>query len=80
LRRLKDIATGDAIELSTGRTRAVYTVDGIEIVNPDNIRVLRARRVPSMTLITCYPFCFIGDAPRRFIVHAALKEQGIDRS
>jgi sortase A len=74
-RRLKNIGTGDAIELSTDKSRGVYTVDQIEIVNPDNVGVLRPRGVPSLTLTTCYPFYFIGDAPQRFIVHAVLKQQ-----
>jgi sortase A len=74
-RPLKDIAAGDEIELFTTGAKAIYTVDQIEIVNPDNVGVLRPRRVPSLTLTTCYPFYFIGDAPQRFIVHAALKQQ-----
>lgn len=74
-RPLKDIATGDVIELSTPGVKALYTVDQIEIVNPDNVGVLRPRRMPSLTLTTCYPFYFIGDAPQRFIVHAVLKQR-----
>ena len=74
-RVLKDVAAGDAIELSTAVGTAVYTVDEIQIVNPENVGVLRQRGAPSLTLATCYPFYFIGDAPKRFIVHAALKQQ-----
>ena len=74
-RALKDIALGDALELSTTGAKATYAVDQIEIVYPDNVGVLRPRRLPSITLTTCYPFYFIGDAPQRFIVHAALKGQ-----
>jgi sortase A len=74
-RVLKDIATGDAIELSTTRGKATYAVDQIEIVNPDDVDVLRPRRLPSVTLTTCYPFYFVGDAPQRYIVHAALRGQ-----
>jgi sortase A len=73
-RRLKDISPGDAIEIATFRSTRTYTVDGIEIVTPDDVGVLRARSVPSLTLVTCYPFYFMGDAPQRFILHAALKE------
>jgi sortase A len=36
---------------------------------------LRPRGVPSLTLATCYPFYFVGDAPQRFIVHGTLKRQ-----
>ena len=50
-------------------------MDSIEIVNPDKVAVLLPRGVPSLTLVTCYPFYFIGDAPKRFIVHARLQQQ-----
>jgi sortase A len=70
-RGLKDLSEGDLIELfaPTGTTR--YVVDEIEIVDPDNVGVLRARKAPSLTLVTCYPFNFIGSAPQRFVLHAA---------
>ncbi len=74
-RPLKNIADGDAIELSTSTVRALYTVDQIELVEPDNVDVLKPRGGPSITLVTCYPFYFIGDAPKRFIIHATLKQQ-----
>lgn len=74
-RGLKDISLGDAVELSTPRVKAVYIVDQVEVVQPDNVSVLRPRRVPSITLTTCYPFYMVGPAPKRFIVHAALKQQ-----
>ena len=73
-RALKDIAAGDSIELSTAGGTIIYTVDEIQIVNPESVDVLRPRGLPSLTLATCYPFYFIGDAPKRFIVHAALKK------
>jgi sortase A len=74
-RALKDIAIGDTIELSTTGARLTYAVDQMEIVYPDNVGVLLPRRMPSITLTTCYPFYFNGDAPQRFIVHAAFKQQ-----
>jgi len=74
-RALKDIAIGDTIELSTTGAKGIYAVDQIEIVYPDNVGVLLPRRLPSITLTTCYPFYFNGDAPQRFIVHAALRQQ-----
>jgi sortase A len=64
------------IELSTVRGTSVYVVDRMEIVNPDNVEVLRPRDRPSLTLVTCYPFYFIGDAPQRFILRAALETPG----
>ena len=49
-----------------------YRVDSTEIVTPDQVQVLDIRNEPKLTLVTCYPFDFIGQAPKRFIVHAHL--------
>jgi len=73
-RGLKDIVLGDMVELTTLKEKATYVVDEIEIVGPEDVGVLRPRRAPSLTLVTCFPFYFIGDAPKRYIVHAALKQ------
>ncbi len=53
-----------------GRWR--YVIDSTEVVDPDRVEVLDIGERPEMTLITCFPFDFIGAAPRRFIVHAHL--------
>ncbi|MGH9631220.1 MAG: class D sortase [Bryobacteraceae bacterium] len=74
-RGFKDIAIGDAVELATPGVVNYYVVDSIEIVNPEDVGVLRPRGVPSLTLVTCYPFYFVGAAPQRFIVHATLNRQ-----
>jgi sortase A len=71
-RGLKDIAAGDAIALTTPQEQATYLVDEIVIVTPEHVEVLDPRGSPSLTLVTCYPFYFVGDAPQRFIVHATL--------
>jgi sortase A len=71
-RGLKDIVVGDEVELTTLQERAIYVVDQIEIVGPEQVEVLRPRGSPSLALVTCYPFYFVGAAPQRFIVHAAL--------
>ena len=73
-RGLKDVRTGDMLELATLQGVRRYVVDEIELVAPDNVSVLQRRAAPSVTLVTCYPFYFIGDAPQRWIVHAALTE------
>ena len=49
-----------------------YQVDSFEIVSPEDVQVLGIASVPQVTLITCYPFDFIGAAPKRFIVKAHL--------
>ena len=49
-------------------------MDSIEIVSPERVDVLEPRASPSITLVTCYPFYYVGDAPQRFIVHARLDQ------
>jgi len=73
-RGLKDIAAGDTMELETLEQRVTYVVDEIEIVTPEQVEVLRPRAAPAITLVTCYPFYFVGDAPQRFIVHATRRQ------
>ena len=75
-RFLKDIREGDEISLETLTGAILYRVEEIEIVTPDRVSVLGARPVDSLTLVTCYPFYFLGDAPQRFIVHAARQSDG----
>jgi sortase A len=74
-RGLKDVRLGDAIELRTSKGTDKYVVDQIRIVTPDDVSVLRPRPAPSLTLVTCYPFYFIGSAPRRYIVMASLTHE-----
>ena len=73
-RSLKDVRRGDRIELLQLRHEYVYTVDNIAVVDPSDVTVLNARAQPSLTLVTCYPFYFIGDAPQRYIVQASLTD------
>jgi sortase A len=71
-RGLKDIQTGDTVALvMPGRTQ-LFAVDSISIVDPSDVGVLRSASIPSVTLVTCYPFYFIGSAPLRYVVHASL--------
>jgi sortase A len=71
-RGLKDIRVGDRVALRSQSDEFVYTVDNIEIVQPTDVSVLRNRSISSVTLVTCYPFYFVGDAPQRYIVHASI--------
>jgi len=75
-RGLKDISVGDEVDLVMTRARVAYIVDQIEIVRPEDVGVLEPRPTPSITLVTCYPFYFVGDAPQRFIVHASIAPHG----
>ncbi len=54
--------------------RYEYVVEGVQIVKPDDLSVLRDDGGAMLTLITCYPFGYIGDAPKRYVVRAKLKE------
>ena len=74
-RGLKDVRVGDAIELQTLKGTLVYTVDQIQIVSPRQVEVLRPTSVASLTLVTCYPFYFVGSAPQRYIVTASLSSE-----
>ena len=70
-RGLKDVAVGDPVTLTTASATTNYAVDQIEIVTPQDVRVLGPRPTASLTLVTCYPFYYTGDAPKRYIVHCA---------
>jgi len=69
-RELRNIEVGDTIQLSTSRGSFSYFVTNTEIVNPTETRVLKSSGHSELTLITCYPFSYLGSAPKRFIVHA----------
>lgn len=67
-RPLRGIRTGDSITVTTLDGPFQYVVESTAVVAPDAVEVLRASETPTLTLITCYPFRFIGSAPERFIV------------
>lgn len=69
-RPLKNIREGDAIRLTTVAGTFDYHVVRTEIVEPDDISALAPTPFRSLTLVTCYPFVYIGRAPQRFIIHA----------
>jgi sortase A len=69
-RPLKDVKVGDEIRFRTTRDEFRYKVTRTAIVKPDDVSVLASRSQTSLTLITCYPFYYVGSAPKRFIVHA----------
>ena len=69
-RPLRGIRTGDSIKLLTPQGSYNYTVDWTKVVDPENTELLKTTPQPSLTLVTCYPFHFVGPAPRRFIVRA----------
>ena len=74
-RPLRAIHVGDPMDLTTGDRVYHYRVKKTTIVDPDDVYVLDPTSEPTVTLVTCYPFDFIGHAPRRFIVQAELVAQ-----
>jgi sortase A len=72
-RGLKDVTTGDEIKLALPDGEATYVVDQITIVTPQDVSVLRPKPIPTITLVTCFPFYFVGSAPERYIVSASLR-------
>jgi sortase A len=71
-RPLGRLRAGDALTLTTSDHVFHYRVSRTQIVDPEDVYVLDPTDRPVITLVTCYPFEFIGHAPRRFIVRADL--------
>jgi len=69
-RPLRKISPGDEVDLKFPGGTSRYLVEQTETVDPHDLQVLDATPTNTLTLITCYPFYFIGSAPKRFIVHA----------
>ena len=69
-RALQDIHAGDEVTVSTAAGDRHYQVQETRIVEPDELAVLAATREDYLTLVTCFPFSFVGPAPQRFIVRA----------
>lgn len=70
-RPLKDVNLGDRLELQTTQGTRNYVVSEIFITDPLDVSVLDPTDTPALTLITCYPFYYVGFAPDRYIIRAA---------
>jgi len=71
-RGLKDIEVGDSIEMLTYQGKTEFVVSSIVIVDPTDVSVLAPTDTATITLVTCYPFYFVGHAPKRYIVKGEL--------
>jgi sortase A len=69
-RPLRNIRRDDIIMLTTLQGQYRYRVLSTRVVSPDNVSILDPGHYETLTLITCYPFYFVGSAPNRFIVRA----------
>jgi sortase A len=73
-RDIRDIKKDDLIRLTTTHRTLTYRVIAMLIVAPDDVAVLQPTSRQTITLVTCYPFYYIGPAPKRFVVQATLDE------
>ena len=74
-RALRDLRVGDDIQMATTHGTFRYRVTRTFIVNPNDLSVLQPNDGAALTLITCYPFSYLGDAPQRFVVQAMRFDQ-----
>ena len=70
LRALKDLHPGDLLVLEGAASRDVYRVERLFVVAPTEVGVMADPGYPALTIITCYPFHFVGRAPQRFVARA----------
>ena len=75
---LKNVKPGDKVLLKTATGDDTYVVSRFQIVSPQDVSVLRTKDSPALSLVTCYPFSFIGSAPERFVVTAYLSNHQAD--
>ena len=73
--RLREIRADDEIRVATPEGTFSYRVERTLIVNPADIWVLDPTTTATLTLVTCYPFTYVGSAPQRFIVRATLEDR-----
>jgi sortase A len=69
-RPLRDIQLGDEIRFRTSEHSFDYLVESIEVVAPNDTQVLEPSTGHDLTFITCFPFYYVGHAPKRFVVRA----------
>ena len=69
-RPLQEVRVKDQIQLATLRGNFDYEVESLRVVTPEDVGVLAASGENVLTLVTCYPFYFVGPAPKRWIVRA----------
>lgn len=79
-RNLRGVRQGDRIRVTTTWGTYEYEVDSLKIVKPENVEVLDPTPEPALTLVTCYPFNYVGSAPKRFIVRARQIEPAVESS
>jgi LPXTG-site transpeptidase (sortase) family protein len=79
-RVLKDVKPGDTLELQTLEGPKTFTIDKTQVVEITDTHLLQDTRDQTLTLVTCYPFYFVGHAPQRFIVTASLDTTDVNQN
>ena len=74
-RPLHGARRGDLLRLVTPDGTFVYRIEEMDVVEPTDVGVMEATGSPQLTLITCYPFSYVGPAPQRFVVRASLVDR-----
>ena len=74
-RQLKNIRADDLIRIATVDGTYTYRVERTNVVNPTDVWVLDPTDHGTLTLVTCYPFSYVGSAPQRFVVRARLEPE-----
>ncbi len=79
-RALKDVQVGDLILLQTLEGEKRFTIESTTVVDKTDTHLLKDTREQTVTLVTCYPFYFVGHAPQRFIVTASLDTTDVNQN
>ena len=79
-RVLKDVEIGDSMNMLTYKGNSEFVVTSITIVDPSDVSVLAPTDDSTITLVTCYPFYFVGHAPKRYIVKGELLSNQVNKS
>ncbi len=74
-RSLRELEQGDVVTVSTAQGHFAYEIESIQVVEPDGIDLTAPNSEAVATFITCFPFNYVGPAPRRFLARARLKER-----
>jgi sortase A len=72
-RGLKDVGRDDVVELTRPGHTDQYVITQIQTVDPTDVSILAPTQASTLTLVTCFPFYFVGNAPKRYIVTASLQ-------
>jgi sortase A len=74
-RAVRNLKVGDPLILTVSDRLFEYRISEMAIVNPEDVHVLKPTERPTLTLVTCYPFTFMGNASKRYIVKAELIDE-----